>query len=203
MELTVAFRALGIGPGYKVITTAFSLNATLNAILEIGANVRFANIRYDFTADPDAKAALVNDRTVALLPVHRYGLPADIMAMTALAAGNSLAIMEDAGQACGAVCQVRSVGPCCIGGFSPYVTKNITCGDGGLVTTNDDDVARTLRNKGMRARYDYEMPWYNWRLTDLQAAAIPQVNRLAEITWHAERQRGPPHRQADRHAKGC
>jgi perosamine synthetase len=186
VALTAALRALGIGPGDEVITTAFSFNATLNAILETGATARFADVRDDFTADPAAIAALVNSRTAALLPVHLYGLPADMSAITALAARHALAIVEDAAQAHGAACQGRSVGTFGIGTFSLYGTKNITCGEGGLVTTDDDEIARTLRllrNQGMRARYDYEMPGFNWRLTDLQAAvAIPQVNRLKEIT---------------------
>ncbi len=186
VALTAALRALGIGPGDEVITTPFSFNATLNAILETGATARFADIRDDFTADPDSMAALVNSRTSALLPVHLYGLPANMVAISALATRHGLAIVEDAAQAHGAACQGRSVGTFGIGTFSLYGTKNITCGEGGLVTTDDDGIAqavRLLRNQGMRARYDYEVPGYNWRLTDLQAAiAIPQVNRLKEIT---------------------
>lgn len=186
VALTAALHALGIGPGDEVITTALSFNATLNAILETGATARFADIGEDFTVDPDAMAALVNSRTAALLPVHLYGLPADMSAVTALAARHGLAIVEDAAQAHGAECDGRSVGTFGIGAFSLYGTKNITCGEGGLLTTDDDEIARTLRllrNQGMRARYDYAMPGYNWRLTDLQAAvAIPQVNRLKEIT---------------------
>ena len=186
VALTAALRVLGIGPGDEVITTAFRFNATLNAILETGATARFADVGEDFTVDPDAMAALVNRRTAALLPVHLYGLPADMVAITALASRHALAIVEDAAQAHGARCEGRSVGTFGIGVFSLYGTKNITCGEGGIVTTDDDDLARTLRilrNQGMRARYDYEMSGYNWRLTDLQAAvAIPQVNRLKEIT---------------------
>ena len=186
VALSAALRAVGIGPGDEVITTAFSFNATLNAILEVGATARFADIRDDFTVDPEAMAALVNSRTAALLPVHLYGLPADMIAITALAAKHGLAIIEDAAQAHGATCRGRSVGAFGIGTFSLYGTKNVTCGEGGLITTDDDEIARTLRllrNQGMRARYDYELPGYNWRLTDLQAAvALPQVNRLKEIT---------------------
>jgi perosamine synthetase len=186
VALTAALRALGIGPGDEVITTAFSFNATLNAILETGATARFADVRDDFTADPDGMAALVNSRTAALLPVHLYGLPADMTAITALAARHALAIVEDAAQAHGADYHGRSVGTFGIGTFSLYSTKNITCGEGGLVTTDDDEIARTvrlLRNQGMRSRYDYVLPGCNWRLTDIQAAvAIPQVNRLKEIT---------------------
>jgi dTDP-4-amino-4,6-dideoxygalactose transaminase/acetyltransferase-like isoleucine patch superfamily enzyme len=186
IALTAALRALGIGPGDEVITTPFSFNATLNAILEVGATARFADVRADYTVDPEAMAALVNSRTAALLPVHLYGLPADMAAISALARRYGLAIVEDAAQAHFATCQGRHVGSFGVGTFSLYGTKNITCGEGGLVTTDDDEVAgmlRLLRNQGMRLRYDYELPGYNWRLTDLQAAvALPQVHRLKQIT---------------------
>src|SRR5580693_3682643 len=125
VALTAALRALDIGPGDEVITTPFSFNATLNAILQTGATARFADIRDDFTADPDAMAALVNSRTSALLPVHLYGLPADMNAIAALAARHALAIVVDAAQAHGAVCEGRSVGSFGIGTFSLYGTKNI------------------------------------------------------------------------------
>jgi dTDP-4-amino-4,6-dideoxygalactose transaminase len=186
VALTAALRALGIGPGDEVITTPFSFNATLNAILEVGATARFADIGDDFTIDPDAVSALINERTAAILPVHLYGLPADMVGLTRLARRHGLAIIEDAAQAHGATCAGRSVGTFGVGTFSLYGTKNITCGEGGLVTTDDDQVAdklRLLRNQGMRARYQYDVAGYNWRLTDLQAAvALPQVRRLKEIT---------------------
>jgi dTDP-4-amino-4,6-dideoxygalactose transaminase/acetyltransferase-like isoleucine patch superfamily enzyme len=186
VALTAALRALGVGPGDEVITTSFSFNATLNAILEVGATARFADVRDDFTIDPDSVSALINDRTAAIMPVHLYGLPADMTAIARLARRYGLAIVEDAAQAHGATCGGRSVGSFGVGTFSLYGTKNITCGEGGIVVTDDDDVAaslRLLRNQGMRARYDYVMAGYNWRLTDLQAAvALPQVHRLKEIT---------------------
>jgi dTDP-4-amino-4,6-dideoxygalactose transaminase/acetyltransferase-like isoleucine patch superfamily enzyme len=185
VALTAALRALGIGPGDEVITTPFSFNATLNAILEVGATARFADIRDDFTIDPDAVSALINGRTAAIMPVHLYGLPADMTAIAQLAGQHGLAIIEDAAQAHGATCAGRGVGSFGVGTFSLYGTKNITCGEGGIVITDNDHVAgklRLLRNQGMRARYDYEVPGYNWRLTDLQAAvALPQVHRMKEI----------------------
>ena len=186
VALTAALRALGIGPGDEVITTPFSFNATLNSILEVGATARFADIRDDFTIDPDAVSALINDRTSAIMPVHLYGLPADMTALARLARRHGLAVIEDAAQAIGATCAGHSVGSFGVGTFSLYGTKNITCGEGGIVVTDDDQVAdrlRLLRNQGMRARYEYDVPGYNWRLTDLQAAvALPQVRRLKEIT---------------------
>ena len=184
VALVAALKALRVGPGDEVITTPFSFAATLNAILESGATVRFADIRDDYTIDPDSVAALVNDRTRAIMPVHLYGLPADMTALAAIADRHGLAIVEDAAQAHGAQVDDRTVGSFGVGSFSLYATKNMQCGEGGLVTTADDDVAqrlRILRNQGMRVRYQYEMPGYNWRLTDLQAAiALPQVDRLAQ-----------------------
>ncbi|GAA1561681.1 DegT/DnrJ/EryC1/StrS family aminotransferase [Actinomadura kijaniata] len=185
VALTAALRAAGIGPGDEVITTAFSFNATLNAILEVGAVARFADIGPDCTIDPDSAAALVNPRTAALMPVHLYGAPADMTALTELARRHGLAVIEDAAQAHGACHRGRAVGSFGVGAFSLYGTKNITCGEGGLVTTDDAALAdrlRLLRNQGMRRRYEYEAVGYNWRLTDLQAAvAVPQVDRIATI----------------------
>jgi dTDP-4-amino-4,6-dideoxygalactose transaminase len=186
VALVAALKACGIGPGDEVITTSFSFNATLNAVLEVGATARFADIREDYTIDPDAVAALVNERTAAILPVHLYGMPADMTALERIARRHGLAIIEDAAQAHGATLHGRGTGSFGVGTFSLYGTKNITCGEGGLVTTGDDAIAdtlRLLRNQGMRARYQYEAIGHNWRLTDLQAAvAIPQVKRMGEIT---------------------
>jgi perosamine synthetase len=186
VALTASLHALGIGLGDEVITTPLSFNATLNAILEVGATARFADIRDDFTVDPDAMAALINERTAVLMPVHLYGLPADMTAIAAIGARHSLAVVEDCAQAHGASCDGRSVGSYGVGTFSLYGTKNITSGEGGIITTDDHDLARMLRllrNQGMRARFDYEVPGYNWRLTDIQAAvAIPQLRRLKEIS---------------------
>lgn len=186
VALVAALEALGLGPGDEVITTPFSFAATLNAILESGATVRFADVRDDFTIDPASVEAQVNERTRAIMPVHLYGLPADMTAITAIAEAANLRIVEDAAQAHGARVGDRAVGSFDVGCFSLYATKNLQCGEGGLVTTTDDAVAdrlRLLRNQGMRVRYQYEAPGHNWRLTDLQAAiAVPQVARLADTT---------------------
>ncbi|MBT8224865.1 MAG: DegT/DnrJ/EryC1/StrS family aminotransferase [Dactylosporangium sp.] len=182
VALVAALSALDLHPGDEVITTPFSFAATLNAVLSAGATVRFADIRDDFTLDPDAVSALVNERTKVLLPVHLYGLPADLPALESIASRAGLALVEDAAQAHGAQVASRVVGSWGIGCFSFYATKNLQCGEGGLVTTSDDRLAarlRLLRNQGMRERYQYELPGHNWRLTDLQAAiAVPQVDRL-------------------------
>jgi dTDP-4-amino-4,6-dideoxygalactose transaminase/acetyltransferase-like isoleucine patch superfamily enzyme len=184
VALVAALEALGLGPGDEVITTTFSFAATLNAILESGATVRFADITDDYTIDPASVEALITPRTKAIMPVHLYGLPADMTAIAALAEKHGLKIIEDAAQAHAARIGDRAVGSWGVGCFSLYATKNMHSGEGGIVTTTDDAVAdrlRLLRNQGMRVRYMYEAAGHNWRLTDLQAAiAVPQLATLTD-----------------------
>jgi dTDP-4-amino-4,6-dideoxygalactose transaminase len=186
VALVAALKAVGIGPGDEVITSPFSFVATLNAIVESGSTARFADVADDFTLDPQSVRGLINERTRALLPVHLYGLPADMNSLRALADEHGLLIVEDAAQAHLARIGDRAVGSWGVGTFSLYATKNMHCGEGGLITTSDDAIAdplRLLRNQGMRVRYQYEAAGHNWRLTDLQAAvALPQLDRLAETT---------------------
>src|SRR5579862_5260877 len=185
VALDAALAVLDIGPGQEVITSPFTFAATINAILRSGASVRFADIREDFTIDPDSVAALIGPATVAIMPVHLYGLPADMRPLMSLAAAHGLAVVEDAAQAHAADVDGRRVGSFGIGCFSFYATKNVTSGEGGCITTDDAMVAerlRALRNQGMRSRYDYAMIGQNWRMTDVAAAiAIPQLERLDEI----------------------
>jgi dTDP-4-amino-4,6-dideoxygalactose transaminase len=186
VSLVAAMQALDIGPGDEVITSPFTFVATLNAILEAGATAVFADIDLDtFTVRPDEVAAAVTDRTRAIMPVHLYGQPADLPAIAAVADEHGLAIVEDAAQAHGATIDGRAVGSWGLGSFSFYATKNVMTGEGGVVTTDDDDLAdrlRLLRNQGMRARYQYEVAGHNYRMTELQAAVgIPQVARLDAI----------------------
>ncbi|WP_434316722.1 DegT/DnrJ/EryC1/StrS family aminotransferase [Leifsonia sp. P73] len=184
--LVASLQALGLGPGDEVITSPFTFVATLNAILETGATATFADIRLDdFNVDPESVAAAVGPRTKVLLPVHLYGQMADMEPISAIAEQNGLRILEDAAQSHGATYNGRYAGSYGIGSFSLYATKNLTTGEGGLITTDDDAIADTLRvmrNQGMRARYVYEMAGHNYRLTDLQAAlGIPQLARYASI----------------------
>ncbi len=183
VALVAAMRALGVGPGDEVVTSAFTFVATLNAILECGARARFADIdRASFNVDPVSLADVCTDSTRVVMPVHLYGQAADMAAVTAVADQHGAAIIEDAAQAHGAAIGKCRVGGAGLGTFSFYATKNLTTGEGGIVTTNDDDLAdrlRLLRNHGMRARYEYEFAGTNFRLTDVQAAiALPQLARL-------------------------
>jgi len=184
VSLETAFEVLGIGPGDEVITTPFTFAATVNAALRTGATVRFADITADFTVDADAVAALAGERTAAIIPVHLYGLMADMPALMILADHYGAAVVEDAAQAHGASLDGRRAGSFGIGSFSFYATKNVAAGEGGLLTTDDDDTAhrfRLLRNQGMVERYRYEAVGRNLRMTDLQAAlAVPQLERLDE-----------------------
>ena len=183
--LVAAIRALDLEPGDEVVTSPFSFVATLNSILEAGATARFADVGDDFCLDPVSVEALIGPRTKAILPVHLFGLPADMDALSGIAQRHGLAIIEDAAQAHGAMVGDRPVGTYGLACFSLYATKNITSGEGGIITTNDADQAerlRILRNQGMRVRYEYVMAGHNYRMTELQAAvAIPQMHRLNEI----------------------
>jgi dTDP-4-amino-4,6-dideoxygalactose transaminase/acetyltransferase-like isoleucine patch superfamily enzyme len=183
--LVAALRAHHIGPGDEVITSPLTFVATLNSIIEVGATARFADVADDLTVDPSALAALISPRTKAVMPVHLYGLPAAMPDIADIAREHGLAIIEDAAQAHGARVADRYVGSFGTATFSLYATKNITCGEGGVVITGDDQIAdrlRLQRNHGMQERYEYSMPGTNYRLTDIQAAiAVTQLRKLPDI----------------------
>lgn len=192
--LLLALRALGIGPGDEVVTTPFSFFATAGAIVHAGARPVFADVRPDtFNLHPEAAAAAVTPRTAALLPVHLFGHMAEMRPLRELAERHGLALVEDAAQAIGARQAKRAAGS--VGDaacFSFYPTKNLGgLGDGGLVATDDDEVAarvRRLRVHG-RARDDYRHRevGYNSRLDALQAAALRV--KLGRLEAWTERRR--------------
>ncbi|WP_354637075.1 DegT/DnrJ/EryC1/StrS family aminotransferase [Kitasatospora camelliae] len=183
--LVAALRAHDIGPGDEVITTPLTFGATLNALLEVGATARFADVDDDFLLDPAAVAAAITPRTCAIMPVHLYGLPADMPDITRLADHHRLTVIADAAQAHGARVAGQSVGAASTATFSMYGSKNITCGEGGVVTTPDARIAdrlRLIRNHGMRNRYEHLLAGSNYRLTEMQAAiGSVQLGRLPEI----------------------
>lgn len=186
-SLIAALHVLGVGAGDEVITSPFTFVATLNAILAVGARPRFADIdATTFTVCPASVEALLTSRTRVVLPVHLYGQPADMTAIATIAVRHGLAVVEDAAQALGATHAGRAAGSFGLGAFSFYATKNVTTGEGGMVTTNDDALAESLRlfrNQGMRQPYEYGAFGLNLRLTDLQAAmGLPQLDQLPDIT---------------------
>lgn len=183
--LIAALMAHGIGSGDEVITSPFTFAATLNAILVVGAKPVFADIRLDdFNINPSLVEPLITSRTKAILPVHLYGQAANMSQINELAKRKNLIVIQDAAQAQGAQHKGEFVGSSHTATFSLYATKNMTTAEGGLISTEDNEVAeriRVLRNQGMRARYDYVMMGNNWRLTDLQAAVgLPQLDRYEE-----------------------
>jgi dTDP-4-amino-4,6-dideoxygalactose transaminase len=197
--LVAAVQALDLGPGDEVITSPFTFIATVNAIVESGATCRFADIGEDFLIDPAAVAQLIGSRTRAVMPVHLYGQGADLNGLRSVIADRSITIIEDAAQAHGASRDGEPVGRAGLACFSFYATKNLTSGEGGIITTDNDawaDRLRLLRNQGMRQRYQYEIPGHNYRMTDLQAALL--VPQLAEYADAVTRRRS----NADRLTEG-
>ena len=185
--LHLALLACDIGPGDEVITTPFSFVATANVILLVGATPVFVDIDpLTYTINPDLVEAAISTRTKAILPVHLYGHPCDMKALLEIARKHSLAIIEDACQAHAAAIDGRPVGSFGIGCFSFYATKNITTGEGGMVTTNDPAIAervRRMRNHGQKERYKQVMMGHNLRMTDMQGAlGVVQVKKLEVLT---------------------
>ena len=192
VALEAVLRALGIGPGDEVVTVSFTFNATVSAILLVGARPVFVDIRADdFCMDPDRVAAAITPRTKAILPVHLYGLMADMDPLVEIAERHDLAIVEDAAQAHGATYNGRRAGQFGPAMFSLYATKNLMTGEGGFATTDDDALAdgiRLYRNHGMRVRYHHESLGTNLKPTDIAAAlGLAQLALLDERTARRRR----------------
>ena len=176
--LAIALRALGIGAGDEVITSPLSATYTALAIMMSGARPVFADIDpIRLTIDPGAVDAAVTPRTAAILPVHLYGQPADMPALTALAERHSLAVIEDCCQAHLATCGGKPVGSFgAAAAYSFYPTKNLgALGDGGALTAAHQDVAARamrLRNGGQSERYRHAEFGVNSRLDEIQAAVL-------------------------------
>ncbi len=201
--LHLALLAHGIGPGDEVITSPFTFIASVNAILFTGAKPVFADIdETSFNIDPERLEAAITPRTKAVMPVHLYGQPCDMDEICAIARRHGVVLLEDAAQAVGATYHGRHVGSFGTAVFSLYATKNVMSAEGGMITTDADEVAdraRLLRNHGMRNRYEYEMLGYNFRLTDVLAAiGLAQLGRMAEAT----RRRGSNAAYLNAHLRG-
>ena len=181
--LHAALLAHGIGRGDEVITSSFSFIATANSIQFTGARPVFADIRQDsFNLDPTLIEENITPATKAIMPVHLYGHPADMGAMADIAEDHGLILIEDACQAHGATCNGKKAGSFGTGAFSFYPTKNMTTSEGGIITTNNKEIAdraRMIRAHGSRQRYLHEMLGYNLRMTDISAAiGLVQLERL-------------------------
>src|SRR3954452_7110593 len=184
--LIATLRVLGIGPGDEVVTSPFTFVATANAILNVGATVRFADIGDDFNVDVDAVRAAVTPKTRAIMPVPLYGQTADMPRLADLAQQVGVAVIEDAAQAHGAAIGGRLAGWFGVACFSLYANKDVFPCEGGLISPNDAALAdqlRVIRNQGMRNRHEYVMVGENFRMTDVHAAiALPQLPAVEGLT---------------------
>lgn len=192
--LELSLRALGVGPGDEVIVPAHTFTATAAAVSFAGATPVFVDVDPEtMTIDVEKIEEAITSRTKAILPVHLYGLPADMHMILGVSEKYNLMVVEDACQAHGAMYKGHRVGG--LGhaaGFSFYPTKNLGgCGDGGMVTTNDPEVVETvraLRNCGQRVKNIHELQPFNHRLDSLQAAILRvKLNYLD--TWIDSRRR--------------
>jgi dTDP-4-amino-4,6-dideoxygalactose transaminase len=176
--LHLALRALGIGPGHEVITSAFTFIGTAEPISYCGATPVFVDIEPGtFNIDPAAVEAAITPRTRAVIPVHLFGQCADLVRLRAICEQHRLALVEDCAQAIGADWEGTRCGGVGVAGcFSFYPSKNLGCyGDGGMVVTRDAKLAqelRVLRNHGSRTRYHHHVIGYNCRLDEMQAAIL-------------------------------
>ncbi len=190
--LFLALLAHGVGPGDEVITSPLTFIATANAIAQAGARPVFADVDDSLNLCPASVAELIGPRTRAIVPVHLHGNPCDLHALSALARDHGLALVQDACQAVGATVDGVALG--CFGTavYSFYATKNLTTGEGGMVTTGDPEVAAacaSLRHQAYAGQpYVHDRIGLNFRMTELQAAiGLAQLGRLEAITERRRR----------------
>jgi len=174
--LHLALIALSIKEGCQVITTPASFVATANVVLYVNATPEFADINLGtYTIDPNQVKRKINVKTKVIIPVHLYGYPSDMEAIMEIAEKHEIKVVEDACQAHGAEYKGIKVGALGdVGCFSFYPSKNITvCGDGGMITTNDDEIAemlKKLRDCGRESKYVHSVIGYTARLNTVNAA---------------------------------
>ena len=201
--LIIALTAHGISEGDEVLVPTFTYAATANAVLLVGARPVLIDIREDtFAIDADLAEAAITPQTRAIVPVHLFGHPSNLTDVRALAERRSLVMVEDACQALGARWQGRKIGASGTACFSFYATKAIATGEGGMIVTDDGNVAalaRKLRNQGEGERYVTELLSANHRMTEIAAAlGLSQLVRLdegndkrrANAAWLSERLAG-------------
>ena len=188
--LHLGVRLAGVGPGDEVVTSPFSFVASANCALYEGAEPVFADIDpVTLNLDPKAVEAAITPRTKAIVPVHIFGLPCDIEAVDAIAKHHGLAVIEDAAEALGARRRGRAVGT--FGNpavFAFYPNKQLTTGEGGMVTTDDEETWRALKSLSNQGRAEgaewlrHDRLGFNYRLDDISAAVgVGQLERLADL----------------------
>ena len=181
--LHLALLAAGVGPGDEVITVPFTFIASASTIVFTGARPVFVDVEAaTFNIDIGQIEAAITTKTRAILPVSLYGQPAPMPAIAQIAERHGLAVVEDAAQSHGAAVGERRSGSWGIGCFSFYPTKNMTTGEGGMITTSDAELAvraRLAREHGMKVRYHHDVLGYNFRMTDIHASiGLAQLSKL-------------------------
>ena len=196
--LILALRGLGVGPGDEVITASFSFFATAEAISAVGAKPVFVDVDPNtYLINLEQMEAAITPATKALLPVHLFGRPVDMEALTAIARRHQLLVIEDCAQATGASWAGRPVGSWGDAGcFSFFPTKNLgAAGDGGAVTCQDAELAQRIRElavHGMPRRYLHTNLGYNSRLDAMQAAVLTrEIAPLGGLARASPRRGGP------------
>jgi len=184
--LHVALLAHGIGPGDEVITSPFTFIASANSILYTGARPVFVDIdEKTFNIDPEKIEAKITKKTKAIMPVHLYGAPAEMTKIMAIARKYKLAVIEDACQAHGAQFRGQKTGSVGTGTFSLYPTKNMTTGEGGMITTNSKEIAdncNLIRAHGSKVKYYHDVLGFNFRMTDIAGAiGVEQLKKLPKF----------------------
>ena len=189
VSLHVCLMGLGIGPNDEVIMPALTYIATANSVKYCGAKPVFVDSEYEtFNIDPSKIEEKITEHTKAIMPVHLYGLPADMDAINEIARKHNLYVIEDAAEAHGATYKGKKVGTLGnVGSFSFFGNKIITSGEGGMVTTNDEELYRKmklLKGQGVspEKRYWHTIVGYNYRMTNMQAAI--GLAQLENIDWH-------------------
>jgi perosamine synthetase len=209
VALHLALEALGIGKGDEVILPDFTFAASINAIIYTGATPVLVDVCPDnWTISPTAIERALTRRTKAIMPVHLYGYPCDMTAITAIARQNNLLVVEDCAESLGSEYKGRQTGAFGdAAAFSFFGNKTITTGEGGMILFRDKEAARraaTLRDHGMNRerRYWHEVVGYNYRLTNIQAAiGVAQMERIDEFV-SAKRRLGVRYTEAFSAVKG-
>jgi perosamine synthetase len=191
--LHLGLLAAGVGPGDEVVVPSFTFAATANSVALTGATPVFADIDpATYCLDPASVESVLTERTVGIMPVHLYGHPADMTAFREVADRHGVQLFEDAAQAHGATWRGSPVGSFgSFAMFSLYPTKNMTSGEGGMVSCATPELVRAvqlLRNQGMEKRYENEVVGFNSRMTDLHAA-IGRVQLGKLPSWTEQRRR--------------
>jgi dTDP-4-amino-4,6-dideoxygalactose transaminase len=205
--LHIALAALGIGPGDEVIVPTLTFCSTANIVVHLGARPVLVDVGEDFNVTPEAIERAITSRTRAIIPVHYGGQPCDLDAIYSLASRHNLPVVEDAAHAVGAAYHGHKIGsdslrpaasdPRVVACFSFYATKNMTTGEGGMITTADDELADRMRLLSLHGMsrdawkrytttgswyYEVLLPGYKYNMTDIQAAlGIHQLRKLDDF----------------------